>query len=336
MTQLFRNNAFSKLGAPLASTDTTLIITTGTGDKFPAAGGQDFFLLTLQDASNNIEIVKVVARAGGADAMTVARAQEGTTARMWSLGDIVELRLTAQALAPLGTFAGDGSASGMRSALNVPDKTGGGASGTWNIDISGNAATATTAGHATSADSADTATTAGHATNASSADTAVTADHATSSDSADEAEKLVAANWSVEQSSGQLQFKYDGTPVVSFSSSGGATGLEGAIADAAVSGPTNTSDPNSTDLPVMLTNHAHGPDGGASYWHIFTMFYSTRSGSGNRAQLAIDYTGSGRVCARSCYSSTWTPWNKLWGSGSTTISASAPSGGADGDLWLQV
>ena len=64
----------------------------------------------------------------------------------------------------------------------APTKTGGGASGTWGINITGNAKTATTANtatnasHATNADKATTATTATNATHASSADSATNAD----------------------------------------------------------------------------------------------------------------------------------------------------------------
>ena len=50
-------------------------------------------------------------------------------------------------------------AAGMRSSLNVPTRTGGNASGTWSISISGNSATATSASsasYATSAGNADT------------------------------------------------------------------------------------------------------------------------------------------------------------------------------------
>ena len=64
----------------------------------------------------------------------------------------------------------------------APTKTGGGASGTWGINITGNATSATTANtatnasHATNADKATTATTATNATHASSADSATNAD----------------------------------------------------------------------------------------------------------------------------------------------------------------
>lgn len=156
--QVFKNNAYSILGAPLTNASTTLTVAAGQGDRFPAIAAPDFALVTLQDASNNIEIVKVTARTAGADAMTIERATEGTTARAWSIGDIVELRLTAGVLAPLGVFEGANSAAAVRGKINVPTRTGGDASGTWDISISGNAATAsTTSGNAGTATELQTA-----------------------------------------------------------------------------------------------------------------------------------------------------------------------------------
>jgi len=57
-------------------------------------------------------------------------------------------------------FLRKNNATGMRSSLNVPTRTGGDASGTWGISITGNAATATSATSATTATSATSATTA--------------------------------------------------------------------------------------------------------------------------------------------------------------------------------
>lgn len=69
---------------------------------------------------------------------------------------------------------GASTASAARTNLSVPSTTGSGAYGTWAISISGNA---------------DTATTATNATNST---------------------KLVTASWTVEESGGQLLFKYGG------------------------------------------------------------------------------------------------------------------------------
>ena len=65
---------------------------------------------------------------------------------------------------------GASSETAARTNLNVPSRSGADATGTWAIAISGNAATATTAGAAA---------------------------------------KLVTTNWTVEESGGQLLFKYD-------------------------------------------------------------------------------------------------------------------------------
>ena len=97
MTQLFANNAASELASAVASDALSLTLRTGDGAKFPTPAGGDFFLVTLyqkvgQDEINH-EIVKCTARAG--DVLTVVRAQEGTTARAFSVDDPVELRLTA-------------------------------------------------------------------------------------------------------------------------------------------------------------------------------------------------------------------------------------------------
>lgn len=84
------NNAYGTLAAGIAAIDTALSLSSGQGARFPALTGSDYFYLTLTDASNNMEIVKVTARS--TDALTIVRAQDGTSARAWLLGDRVELR----------------------------------------------------------------------------------------------------------------------------------------------------------------------------------------------------------------------------------------------------
>lgn len=135
MALLLKNNAYSQLAASLTDIATSLTVTTGHGNRFPIAANPDYFKITLQDAANNIEIVKVTARANNADTMTIERAQEGTVARAWNIGDIVELRITAGISAPLGVLAEAATAADIRTAIGAFASAGGSISG--NTDITG-------------------------------------------------------------------------------------------------------------------------------------------------------------------------------------------------------
>ena len=80
--QLFTNNALSQLSGSLSVGGTTLVCSAGHGSRFPTPTGSDFFYLTLftkdiYTVEQNIEIVKVTARAG--DVMTIERDIEGIT-----------------------------------------------------------------------------------------------------------------------------------------------------------------------------------------------------------------------------------------------------------------
>lgn len=95
MAQLFVNNGYSTLSAAIGTGDTTLFVASGHGSRFPVVASPDYCYVTLEDAAGNIEIVKVTAHTSGNTSMTVVRAQQGTTARSWAIGDLVELRATA-------------------------------------------------------------------------------------------------------------------------------------------------------------------------------------------------------------------------------------------------
>lgn len=99
MAVLVKNNAFSTLAAGISDAATTINLAAGTGSRFPVVGVGDYFYATLIDVSNNLEIVKVTARSS--DTLTVVRAQDGTTAREYSTGDRIELRLTAGLIADI-------------------------------------------------------------------------------------------------------------------------------------------------------------------------------------------------------------------------------------------
>ncbi len=86
----------------------------------------------------------------------------------------------------------------------------------------------------------------------------------------------------------------------------------------------STSDPNTTQEPYILTNHANSPGGGV-YWHIHTYFY--RNKTGNRAQIAIQYNGTGdNMYIRHYYGGSWTAWTKVWHAGND-----GPGSGLDAD-----
>ena len=101
MTQVFKNNAYASLAAELSAAGTLATLATGQGSRFPAPTGGDHFLATLilldgNGAETAWEIVKCTVRA--TDGLTIERAQEGTTARIWPVGSRIELRTTAGTL----------------------------------------------------------------------------------------------------------------------------------------------------------------------------------------------------------------------------------------------
>lgn len=95
MSYLAKNNAYGLLSAWISSGASTLTLQAGQGDRFPVIIPPDFTFVTLENAAGLREIVKVTARAAASDVLTIVRAQEGTTARSWSAGDVVELRMVA-------------------------------------------------------------------------------------------------------------------------------------------------------------------------------------------------------------------------------------------------
>jgi hypothetical protein len=90
------NNATSTIVGAVSSSDVGITVTAGTGVLFPALGAGDYFYATLVSAGGTREIVKVTARA--ADAMTIVRGQEGTTAQSFAAGSRLELRVTAASI----------------------------------------------------------------------------------------------------------------------------------------------------------------------------------------------------------------------------------------------
>lgn len=102
MSQLFANNARSRLVAGISASATTLTVESATADLFPIANTPNWltpvnwFKAVLQNALGQTEIIHVGVRTSGSGVFSnVLRGQEGTTARIWNAGDVVGLRLTA-------------------------------------------------------------------------------------------------------------------------------------------------------------------------------------------------------------------------------------------------
>jgi hypothetical protein len=93
---LFANNASGTLASSYSAAATAITLNANQGLLFPAPSAGDWFMATITNALNQIEIVKVTAKAG--DTFTVVRGQEGTSARALAAGDKIDNRLTAGTL----------------------------------------------------------------------------------------------------------------------------------------------------------------------------------------------------------------------------------------------
>ena len=112
----FTNNGHSTLAASVATSDTSITVASGHGARFPSLSGSAYFFATLIDASNNLEIVKCTARSS--DVLTITRAQESTTARVFAIGDRIELRVTAASLGAIYSEAVADATPGADTIVN--------------------------------------------------------------------------------------------------------------------------------------------------------------------------------------------------------------------------
>lgn len=116
MSVKFANNAVSTLASGISNSATSITVASGNGALFPSLTGSEYFYATLIDASNNLEIVKCTARSS--DVLTVTRAQESTSARAFSTGDRIELRITAQSIVDATTSIPNSSLANSAITLN--------------------------------------------------------------------------------------------------------------------------------------------------------------------------------------------------------------------------
>ena len=96
MSIQLKNNASGTLSTAINASDVGAALTSGDGANFPALSGSDYFYATITNTDDTYEIVKVTARSG--DSLTIVRAQEGTTARGFTAGALIETKVTAQSI----------------------------------------------------------------------------------------------------------------------------------------------------------------------------------------------------------------------------------------------
>jgi hypothetical protein len=117
MTVLLSNNASAAIASSITTSSTTIILAAGQGAEFPIPNATDYFYATLVDSSNNLEIVKVTNRS--ADTLTVVRAQDGTTARSYTAGSLLELRLVAAVINDLQNIIVNPLITGIRETATI-------------------------------------------------------------------------------------------------------------------------------------------------------------------------------------------------------------------------
>jgi hypothetical protein len=112
---IYKNNAESTLAvAVTTTTQTTITLASGDGANFPAPAGDgtDYFYMTLVKSNGTREIVCIVARSsdactvgvpGSGNANSSGRGYDGSSATTFSVGDVVEVRITAGQLSGIIT-----------------------------------------------------------------------------------------------------------------------------------------------------------------------------------------------------------------------------------------
>lgn len=93
MPVILTNNATSLLAGNITQTATTISVTASDAGKFPTPTDREWFPVTLVDGAGNTEIMRATKRVGAV--ITVVRAQEGTTAKAFTAGARIDVRITS-------------------------------------------------------------------------------------------------------------------------------------------------------------------------------------------------------------------------------------------------
>lgn len=123
MARLFANFCELILAEPLTAIATSMEVE--DTDRLPAVGGGDYCVLTLDNGTNDPELVKVTAASG--TVLTIERAQEDTGASAWEAGTSATLGLTAGAVEPIsGALAAVNNLSDLDDAAEARENLGAG------------------------------------------------------------------------------------------------------------------------------------------------------------------------------------------------------------------
>lgn len=136
-TYVASNNANSTLAGNLTATSTSFTVYTGQGSRFPTINdggvGTQYTKATFQKSNGTKEIVTVVRHDAGTDAFTIGvagavvgdvagRAQEGTSAASWSIGDVVAIRPTKGLIETAVQLAENLAVSALAALTSAADK----------------------------------------------------------------------------------------------------------------------------------------------------------------------------------------------------------------------
>ena len=101
MSVKFSNNGKTTLSSGVSSSATSIVV--ADASVFPSITGSEYFYMTLENVSGNVEILKVTSVSS--NTLTAVRAQDGTSAISFAAGDKAENRLTAGGLNDVATQA---------------------------------------------------------------------------------------------------------------------------------------------------------------------------------------------------------------------------------------
>lgn len=100
MTVKVTNNAWGTLAVGVNDSDTTLLLGTAQGDRFPTLPANNalkpvdcFYVTLIDESTNEVEIVRVIER--NVDVLSVIRSQDGSHRKQFLAGSRVELRPVA-------------------------------------------------------------------------------------------------------------------------------------------------------------------------------------------------------------------------------------------------